>query len=339
MKLKCAEEELRDQLANKSVEITELRDNLSKANYEYSKLKEEFLEFQESAEHQYCATVKQKCDIIETIAARLEQLESYPGQVISTDSIHGNTVEKERGIVAEGSRTLYDCVSPSLLDAVERAGNISKDVADTVKLMQNTFIPIEIANMHNFSNLDQYEQQPQLSSLPVSWKQGFSYPLLKEESLLKQLINFLDNSKYIYRFLEGCDKQFYECAMLIVDKEKKAICDEKQSVERKFSSEKIKWEVDRENLEQQLCRYRRQAEKIDTMRNEKTSIASELNAAKVQIDQYRLKLRQKSNELEQIIAERDIAVQLADEFKKLDQVSKRDLLLKKYLTGSYVLNS
>ncbi|PIO75957.1 hypothetical protein TELCIR_02000 [Teladorsagia circumcincta] len=51
------------------------------------------------------------------------------------------------------------------------------------------------------------------------------------------------------------------------------------------------------------------------------SIMSELNAAKIQIEQYRVKLRKQSEEMEAISAERDGAKQLMLEFQKLDQAS------------------
>ncbi|KAE9416050.1 hypothetical protein Angca_001410, partial [Angiostrongylus cantonensis] len=77
--LKLAKQKLQEDLRSNSAEFTELRDQLRDANYECCKIRKEFRDFQESAEHQYCATVKEKCEIIEAMSARLAQLESYPG--------------------------------------------------------------------------------------------------------------------------------------------------------------------------------------------------------------------------------------------------------------------
>lgn len=258
-------------------------------------------------------------------------------------------------------QTLYDCLSPALLNTVERAVNISKDVADAVKLMQSTYIPSELEN--NFTSpsvVDCHDQRPHTSSLQIGQMQTHLFSLKeKEELLFNQLINNIGNLKdykfrvgspdvgrelkclfisimgdrdtisteaAVHRFLEECDKQFFESAKELVCKETKAVLDDKQSLEKIFGSEKLKWAVERENMEQQLNRFRRRAENVETVRKEKINVVSELNAARAQIDQYRLKLRQKTEELEQTMVQRDANAQLAAEFKKLDQESQGQLV-------------
>uniref|UniRef100_A0A158P6W1 Girdin n=1 Tax=Angiostrongylus cantonensis TaxID=6313 RepID=A0A158P6W1_ANGCA len=357
--LKLAKQKLQEDLRSNSAEFTELRDQLRDANYECCKIRKEFRDFQESAEHQYCATVKEKCEIIEAMSARLAQLESYPGQLLSMDGdVHRNYGEEKMKHTENGTSccpTLYDCVSPAIRDAIERAVHISKDVANIVKLMQNTYIPKELGGVECAT-----EQRPLTTTLRVAQTQTPSFSLReKKEVIFNQLINSIGNlvgcnahvgspdvgrelkfllisimndsksvsmESAVHRFLEDCHKHFSESAMELVSKERKTLLDEKQSLEKIFSSEKLKWDVERGNMELQLNRFRRQAEKAEILRKEKANIASELNAAKVQIDQYGLKLQQKTEELEAVVTERDVVAQLATEFKKLDQESQGQII-------------
>ncbi|KAJ1365923.1 hypothetical protein KIN20_026402 [Parelaphostrongylus tenuis] len=362
--LKLSQKSLQDSLTNKSAELAELRDQLRDSNYECRKIREEFRDFQESAEHQYCATVKEKCQIIEAISARLAQLETYPGQVLSiNDSARRINVEEKTKRIDDGAsgHTLYDCVSPALLNTVERAVNISRDVADTVKLMQNTYIPKELGKNSISPDIkDLHEQRSLTSSSQATQTQTpSSLSQEKNELIFNQIINNIGNLKdcsahvgspdvgrelkslllsimddrnktsvesAVRHFLERCDKQFFESHKELVSKETQAIHDDKQSLEKLFGSEKLKWDVEREELELQLGRLRRQAENAKVVRKEKASVVSELNAAKVQLDQYRLKLRQKTEELEAAVNERDALAQLATEFKKLDQESQGQIV-------------
>lgn len=109
-----------------------------------------------------------------------------------------------------------------------------------------------------------------------------------------------------------------------------------------LSSEKMSWIMEREQLEAQMDRYRRQSEQLASVQKERLCMMwvlrlrspmidvagasvrvfrSELNAGRIQMEEYRARLRQLTEQLETVTVERDSVTQLADAFQKLDQVS------------------
>ncbi|KAJ1358770.1 hypothetical protein KIN20_017285 [Parelaphostrongylus tenuis] len=187
-------------------------------------------------------------------------------------------------------------------------------VADTVKLMQNTYSLRDLGknsmspNIEDLLGVQFAEQRPLTSSSQATLTQTpSSLSEEKNELIFNQIINNLGNLKNI------CDKQFFESHKVLVSKEKQSIHDDKQSLEKLFGSVKLKLDVEREGLELQLGRLRRQAENAKVVRKEKASVV--------------LKLRQKkTEELEAAVNEKDVLAQLASEFKKLDQESQGQIV-------------
>ncbi|KIH47057.1 hypothetical protein ANCDUO_22888, partial [Ancylostoma duodenale] len=122
--------------------------------------------------------------------------------------------------------------------------------------------------------------------------------------------------------LESCDRLFLDNAKEVFRKEVQNIHDCKDALEKMISSERIQWAVERENMELQLDRFRHQIEQFPNVQKEKAILRSELSATRTQIEQYRLRLRQKCEEVERLEAERDALTALAKEIQRLDQESQ-----------------
>ncbi|VDM68656.1 unnamed protein product [Strongylus vulgaris] len=125
--------------------------------------------------------------------------------------------------------------------------------------------------------------------------------------------------------LESCDRLFLDNAKEVFRKEVQNIHDCKDALEKMISSERSQWAVERENMELQLNRCRRHIEQFPNIHKERAIIMAELNATRTQIEQYRLRLRQKCEEVDRLEKERDSIAALAKEFQKLDQDSQEQI--------------
>ncbi|EYC29877.1 hypothetical protein Y032_0005g2313 [Ancylostoma ceylanicum] len=358
--LRSTEEKLQSDLTAKSDELHKLQSQFDELSRECCKLREEYHLFQEHAEQQYCAMLEDKCQQIEAMSARLAQLETYPGQTISIDDAScPGCVKQESKPVDDGAKVhaLYDCIPSALREIIEQHN--SKDVIAAMKEMQNTFIPIhpskpvtlsaavgQDAATSTSSYLEEKDGEGEASAL--SSKLDDSLPLERvvacfdtledyrlhgdSPDLRPELRRLFTCIKYEHdikaveiaarHFLESCDRLFLDNAKELFRKEVQNIHDCKDALEKMISSERIQWAVERENMELQLDRFRHQIEQFPNVQKEKAILRSELSATRTQIEQYRLRLRQKCEEVERLEAERDGLTALAKEIQRLDQESQ-----------------
>ncbi|KAK6028312.1 hypothetical protein OSTOST_05643 [Ostertagia ostertagi] len=340
--LRSVEAKLQDALVEKSAEITNLGHRLDKINDECDRVREDFRVFQELAEQQYCEMVEEKRGQIDALSYRLAQLESYP---VSDERTEGFT------------RSIYDYISPAVRELAEKAATESPSVAEAIREMREIFVaiptalptdnddrqgspplPLEKCNVETQTSVNRLEEEE--GELPISrlitsvenFRDPDSYPsssYMQDE--LKRLLTCAKREQRstvidtaVVHFLKECHQHFSDAAER-ARQELRAICDDKEILEKRISSEKLKWNIEREDLQLQLDRFRRQADQVTSVQRERMSVMSELNAAKIQIEQYRVKLRKQSEEMEAISAERDNAAQLMIEFQKLDQESQDEV--------------
>ncbi|KAK6743552.1 hypothetical protein RB195_010680 [Necator americanus] len=201
--------------------------------------------------------------------------------------------------------------STSFLEEVDRAGQhtqISSRISDSLSLAQIVAC---------FDNLEDYRLRGDSPDLRPELRRFFARIKYERD------INALEAAAR--HFLESCDRVFLDNAKELFRKEIQNIHDCKDALEKLISSERLQWSLERENMELQLDRYRRQVEQFPSIHKENVVIKSELNAMKTQIEQYKLKLRQKSEEVERLEIERDRLTVLAKEFQKLDQESQNEV--------------
>ncbi|ETN83843.1 hypothetical protein NECAME_17321 [Necator americanus] len=224
--------------------------------------------------------------------------------------------------------------STSFLEEVDRAGqhtDISSRISDSLSLAQIVAC---------FDNLEDYrlrsdspDLRPELRRFFARIKYERDINALEAASdlhvvgmicrdqlvVLESTVHFMRHARH---FLESCDRVFLDNAKELFRKEIQNIHDCKDALEKLI---RLQWSLERENMELQLDRYRRQVEQFPSIHKENVVIKSELNAMKTQIEQYKLKLRQKSEEVERLEIERDRLTVLAKEFQKLDQESQDEV--------------
>ncbi|KAL6726652.1 hypothetical protein Aduo_008601 [Ancylostoma duodenale] len=357
--LRTAEEKLQCDLTEKSDELLKLQSQFDGLSRECCKLREEYHLFQENAEQQYCAMLEDKCQQIEAMSARLAQLESYPGQTISIDGASCPRCAKQEPKPVNDCaevRALYDCIPSTIREIIEQ--NNSKDVIAAMKEMQNTFIPSHPVRPMTCSAAASQDAATSTSYLEETGGEGEASALsskLDDSLPLEQIVACFDSLedyrlhgdspdlrpelrrffaciKYEHdvkavetaarHLLESCDRLFLDNAKEVFRKEVQNIHDCKDALEKMISSERIQWAVERENMELQLDRFRHQIEQFPNVQKEKAILRSELSATRTQIEQYRLRLRQKCEEVERLEAERDALTALAKEIQRLDQESQ-----------------
>ncbi|KAK5966364.1 hypothetical protein GCK32_003023 [Trichostrongylus colubriformis] len=330
--LRAVESKLQDALVEKSAEITDLGHRLDKINEECDRVRGEFHVFQELAEQQYCQMMEEKRGQIEALSSRLAQLEDYPGQFVSIDE---NSCAKWKSLEKAGkfrdhilppihelaendaSNSAAIAVSavpevlPSSPEKCDAETQISKDFPEEVEGV----LPINrlITSVENSRDCDFH---PSTSHMQDELKRLLTCAKYEQRS------NVIDTA--VVRYLKECQQHLADTEGRVRE-ELRALCDDKQILEKKMNSEKLKWSIEREDLQLQLDRFRRQADQVTCVQKEKMSITSELNAAKIQIEQYRVKLRKQSEELEAISAEKENVTHLMVEFQKLDQESQEEI--------------
>nr|CDJ84232.1 hypothetical protein LOC557772 [Haemonchus contortus] len=332
-RLRSVESKLREDLEEKCAEIADLGHRLGKISEECDRVREEFHIFQQLAEQQYCDMIEEKRGQIEALSSRLAQLESYPGEIIGQ-------------------------VNSVLHELAEKAASESASIADAIKEMRETFVgtplalpkdckDVQTSNPHLSPEKRYVETQ---TSIDLSEEDEDALPLNRlitsvencrncapcsSSSLVQvELQRLLVRVKHeqetsvidaaVMHFLEECHKYFTD-AIEHATQELRVIHDDREVLEKKLSSEKLKWSIERENLELQLDRFRRQADQLTCVQKERIKIMSDLNAAKMQIEQYRIKLRKQTEELEAVSCERDNAEHLMIEFQKLEQDSQEEI--------------
>ncbi|VDO40974.1 unnamed protein product [Haemonchus placei] len=335
-RLRTVESKLRDDLEEKCAEIADLGHRLGKINEECDRVREEFHIFQQLAEQQYCDMIEEKRGQIEALSSRLAQLESYPGIDV--------------GKVEKTPRALYDCILPAVRELAEKAASESASIADAIKEMRETFVGASLASPKDCRNVQQCNPHLSPEKRYVETQTSIDLSEEDEDALpLSRLITSVENCRNcapcsssslvqtelqrllvrvkheqetsvidaaVMHFLEECHKYFTD-AIEHATQELRVIHDDREVLEKKLRLVAIVFSLlDRKKNFSPVFQFREAEMEYRT---------SDLSAAKMQIDQYRIKLRKQTEELEAVSCERDNAEHLMVEFQKLEQDSQEEI--------------
>ncbi|VDO87073.1 unnamed protein product, partial [Heligmosomoides polygyrus] len=355
--LRSAETKLQDTVTEKTAELNRMENELRRMGDECARVREEFHVFQEMAERQYCEKLEQ----IDALSSRLAQLESYPGQTVSIDcqSCLGDVGDRAKSPPGDTvTRALYDCILPAVRELVEKAANESRSVAEAIREMRDTAVTLTSAQSNAVVPYQQATSPPPPEKFNAKTQTSESYFLENGDSIpVNQLLTSIENyrdpnanssllliqsglrrlltairiepttdvmNNAVRCFLEDCRRQFSD-AEAQVREDLRVISEAKDALEKRLNSEKMSWIMEREQLEAQMDRYRRQSEQLASVQKERLCMMSELNAGRIQMEEYRARLRQLTEQLETVTVERDSVTQLADAFQKLDQESQEEV--------------
>ncbi|WKY02241.1 hypothetical protein Q1695_015897 [Nippostrongylus brasiliensis] len=351
--LRSLEFSLQESLSKKSTEIIELEQQLAGVVDECARIRHEFSIFQEVAEQQY----SEKLEQIEALSQRLAQLEPYPGQNVSADQSLCENGEENAANPNTVDRALFDCLSPSIQQLVEKAAKETKTMAEALRAMRDTFISVSVAQNGPQLCIRENPRSPDEPQDAVTQTSDSALQMIGEPIPLRQLIEsvekFNDNhatpvtlvqsefkrfldyiagqpttnvvERAVQRFLDECNRQITEMETRI-KQELKTVCEDKKVLEEKLASEKRKWNVERNDLQLELDRCKRQLERASKIVEESNAMKTEMKAGKIQIEQFMVKIRKQAEELESVLKERDDIAHMVMHFQKLDQESQEEVV-------------
>ncbi|VDL73978.1 unnamed protein product [Nippostrongylus brasiliensis] len=312
--LRSLEFSLQESLSKKSTEIIELEQQLAGVVDECARIRHEFSIFQ-IVLYLKDLTRRQNVSADQSLCENGEENAANP-----------NTVD----------RALFDCLSPSIQQLVEKAAKETKTMAEALRAMRDTFISVSVAQNGPQLCIRENPRSPDEPQDAVTQTSDSALQMIGEPIPLRQLIEsvekFNDNhatpvtlvqsefkrfldyiagqpttnvvERAVQRFLDECNRQITEMETRI-KQELKTVCEDKKVLEEKLASEKRKWNVERNDLQLELDRCKRQLERASKIVEESNAMKTEMKAGKIQIEQFMVKIRKQAEELESVLKERD----------------------------------